>query len=55
MLMGVTSVKVQRNSATQKAFDITKTDGYREALEDVKHGRVFHADSVDDMFQQILG
>ena len=55
MLMGVTSVKVQRTSATQKAFDITKTDGYREALEDVKHGRVFHADSVDDMFQQILG
>lgn len=48
-------VKVQRNSATQKTFDITKTDGYREALEDVKHGRVFHADSVDDMFQQILG
>jgi len=26
-----------------------------EALEDVKEGRVYQADSVDDMFKQILG
>lgn len=35
--------------------DITKTAGYKEAMDDVKHGRVYHADSVDDMFKQILG
>ncbi len=51
MLQGVASVKVQR----PKSEDITKTAGYKEAMEDVKHGRVYHADSVDDMFKQILG
>ena len=50
MLMGVTSVKVQK----RKEYDITKTAGYKEAMDDVKHGRVYHADSVDDMFKQIL-
>ena len=35
--------------------DITKTEEYKEAMDDVKHGRVYHADSVDDMFKQILG
>ena len=49
MLKGVTSVK------KQKTYDITKTKGFQEALDDVKHGRVHHADSVDDMFKQILG
>ena len=51
LLKGVTSVKKQK----QKEFDITKTKGYREAMDDVKHGRVYHAESVDDMFKQILG
>ena len=51
MLKGVTMVKKQK----QKEFDITKTKGFQEALDDVKHGRVYHAESVDDMFKQILG
>ena len=51
MLKGVTAVKKQK----QKEFDITKTAGYREAMDDVKNGRVYHAESVDDMFKQILG
>ena len=51
MLVGVASVKVQK----PKEYDITKTAGYREAMEDVKHGRVHHADSVDDMFKDIFG
>lgn len=51
MLKGVTTVKKQK----QKEFDITKTKGYREAMDDVKNGRVYHAESVDDMFKQILG
>jgi septin family protein len=54
MIVGVTSVKVQK-PAKEKEFDITKTKGYREAMDDVKNGRVYHADSVDDMFRQILG
>ena len=54
MLVGVASVKVQQ-PAKQKEFDITKTKGYREAMDDVKNGRVTHYDSVDDMFKQILG
>ena len=54
MLMGVASVKVQK-TAKAKKYDITKTAGYREAMDDVKHGRVYHAESVDDMFKQILG
>lgn len=53
MLIGVSSVKVQRKERT-KENDITKTEGYREALDDIKNGRVYHADSVDDMFRQIL-
>lgn len=54
MLLGVTSVKVQKE-AKPKEYDITKTAGFREAMDDVEHGRVYHADSVNDMFQQILG
>ena len=54
MLVGVTSVKVHK-TAKEKEYDITKTAGYREAMDDVKNGRVYHADSVDDMFKQILG
>jgi hypothetical protein len=54
MIVGVTSVKVQK-PAKQKEFDITKTAGYREAMDDVKNGRVTHYDSVDDMFRSVLG
>lgn len=49
MLKGVTTVK------KQKEFDITKTKGFQEALDDVKHGRVTHYASVDDMFRSVLG
>ena len=52
MLMGVSSVKVQKSSP--KSEDITKTAHYKAAMDDVKNGRVFHANSVDDMFKQIL-
>ena len=53
MLVGVTSVKVQKS--TPKVDDITKTSHYKKAMDDVKNGRVYHANSVDDMFKQILG
>jgi len=54
MLLGVTSVKVQKE-AKPKEYDITKNAGFREAMDDIKHGRVTHADSVDDLFKQVLG
>ena len=49
MLMGVTSVKVQK----PKEYDITKTAGYKAAMDDVKHGRVTEYDSVEDLFQKL--
>ena len=47
-------MKVQKDT-NPKEYDVTKTAGFREAMDDVEHGRVYHADSVDDMFKQILG
>ncbi len=52
MLMGVASVKIQKE-AKPKVYDVTKTAGFREAMEDVKHGRVSHYDSVDDLFKEL--
>ena len=54
MIVGVASVKVQKPAA-KKEYDITKTKAFQEALDDVKHGRVTHYDSVDDMFRSVLG
>lgn len=53
MLVGVASVKVQKS--TPKVDDITKTSHYKQAMDDVKNGRVTHHDSVDDMFKSVLG
>lgn len=54
MIVGVASVKVKKDVQTDEP-DITHTASFREALDDIEHGRVMHADSVDDMFKQILG
>ena len=51
LLKGVASVKVKR--ATKKEYDFTKTAGYREAMDDVKNGRVTTYDSVEDLFQKL--
>ena len=53
MLKGVGEVKVVRPKSSRR--NITKTKGYQEAMEDVRQGRVHHADNVDEMFQDILG
>lgn len=53
LLRGVGEVKVVRTKTASK--DITQTKGFKEAMEDIREGRVYHAESVDDMFQQILG
>ena len=52
MIVGVASVKVQR-PAKKKVYDITKTAGYREAMDDVKHGRVTHYDSLKDFYKEM--
>ena len=52
MLVGVASVKVQK-PAKEKEFDITKTAGYREAMDDVKNGRVTHYDSLKDFYKEM--
>ncbi len=51
LLRGVDSVRVVK----QKPTAISATKGFQEAMEDVRKGRVFHADSTDEMFTQILG
>jgi hypothetical protein len=48
MIKGVCKVKVVQNK------DVTKTRGYQEAMDDIKAGRIYHAESADDMFKQIL-
>ena len=54
LLKGVASVKVQRKPKT-KNEELTQTAGYKGAMDDIKHGRVYHADSVEDMMKQIFG
>lgn len=43
------SVKVQRS----KSEDITKTAGFKEAMEDVKHGRVTEYASLKDFYKEM--
>ena len=52
MLVGVASVKVQKASK-EKKYDITKTAGYREAMDDVKNGRVTTYDSLKDFYKEM--
>lgn len=44
-----TPVKVQRS----KSEDITMTAGYKEAMEDVKHGRVTEYTSLKDFYREM--
>lgn len=53
LLKGVGEVKVLKSTSSQK--DITQTSGYKEAMEDIRLGRIYHAKNTEDMFQQILG
>ena len=46
MVRGVTKVSVPRRK---------HLTGMEQAMRDIKDGRVYHAESVDDMFRQILG
>jgi len=37
----------------KEEYDITKTAGYREAMDDVKNGRVYHYDSLKDFYKEM--
>lgn len=50
MLKGVASVQVL---TAAKEHDITQTAGYKEAMDDVKNGRVTHYTSVDQLFEEL--
>lgn len=52
MIVGVASVKIQK-PAKEKEYDITKTAGYREAMDDVKNGRVYHYDTLKDFYKEM--
>ncbi|MBR5911754.1 MAG: hypothetical protein IKZ55_07190 [Bacteroidales bacterium] len=51
LLRGVVSVNVKKTKP--KEYDITKTAGFCEAMDDIEHGRVSTYDSVDDLFKEL--
>ena len=53
--MATVVLQVPDESLVSKVKNACKTAHYKEAMDDVKNGRVYHANSVDDMFNQILG
>lgn len=53
MLKGVASVKVQKSSSKDKKLDVTQTASFKEAMDDIKEGRVTTYDSTDDLFQKL--
>ena len=52
MLMGVSSVKVQKDTQKEK-YDITRTASFKRAMDDVKHGRVTTYASLDDFYKEM--
>ena len=49
------TVERKKTATKSKKLDVTKTADFKAAKDDVKNGRVYHAESVEDMFQKILG
>ena len=52
MLMGVASVRIQKEDKP-KEYDVTKTAGFRKAMEDVKHGRVTTYNTLKDFYKEM--
>ena len=50
-MRGVSNVRVSSNND----LDITTTTAYKEAMDDIANGRVYHATNAKEMFAQILG
>lgn len=49
LLKGVTSVRVHKT----RNEDITQTAGYKEAMNDIKHGRVTEYASLKDFYKEM--
>jgi len=54
-LKGVSLASPDDDSNISNAEDITATEGYQEAMEDKRCGRIYKAQNTEDMFKQILG
>ena len=52
LLKGVASVKVHK-APKARVDDITKTAGYKEAMDDIKHGRVTEYASLKDFYKEM--
>ena len=52
LLKGVASVRVHKESKP-RVDDITKTAGYKEAMDDIKHGRVTEYASLKDFYKEM--
>ena len=56
--INVPQMDVRRFKTIAKAMDwvvLPIPTAMAEALDDIRNGRVYHAESVEDMFNQILG
>ncbi len=45
--------KVRQACANPKEYDVTKTAGFRNAMEDVKHGRVTTYNTLKDFYKEM--
>jgi hypothetical protein len=52
LLKGVASVRVHKEPKA-RVEDITKTAGYKEAMDDIKHGRVTEYASLKDFYKEM--
>lgn len=50
-----TRIKEQYKESAISDIQSYKRNGLEEALEDVRMGRIYQAESVEDMFEQIFG
>lgn len=54
MLKGVKAVRLVNDDVRDDDPPITKTAGWREAMDDIRLGRIYRADNVDELFKKIL-
>ena len=52
LLKGVASVTVHK-TPQNRVEDITQTAGYKEAMDDIKHGRVTEYASLKDFYKEM--
>ena len=53
LMNGVGKIRTYKPKTLEEK--ILESKSFKASMDDIKHGRVFHADSVEDMMKQILG